>query len=127
MASFLPLLEKDVVERCGNRESDNRPPCADDLLVRETNTNIPQQMPDAIEAVEEHGESKEALERNLRRRGPRRDCRDHARGLKVPSRVRRSEVRKAEEVERAAKGNASDAVQRRGVPGDLRAVDGQMG
>lgn len=112
-ASFLRLLEEDVVKRCRNRESNNRPPGADNLLVREPNTNIPQQMPHAIEAVEKHGESKEALERNLRRRGPRRDRRNHARSLKVPSSVRSSEVCEAEQVERAAEGDAGDAVQRR--------------
>jgi hypothetical protein len=126
-ASFLHLLEKDVVKRRNNRKSNNRPPSADNLLVREPNTDIPQQVPDAVEAVEEHGESKEALERNLRRRGPRRDRRDHARRLKVPSRVWRSEVRETEQVQRAAERDARDAVQRRRVPGDLRAVDGEVG
>lgn len=37
-----------------------------------------------------------------------------------------SEVRNAEEVEAAAEHNAGDTVQRRGIPGDLGFVDGEM-
>ena len=84
-------------------------------------------MPNAVERVEEHGERKEALQGNLGSRGPGRDRRDHRRRLEVPSRVRRDEVCEAEEVQRAGQRDARDAVQRRGDPGDLRLVDGQVG
>jgi hypothetical protein len=123
----LRLLEEDVVQRRNNSQTNSSPPSANDLLVGEPNTHIPQQMPDTVEAVEEHGESKEALQRDLRRRGPRSNRRNHAGSLKVPSRVRRSEVGETEQVQRAGQSDACDAVQGRGVPGDLRAVDGEMG
>lgn len=84
-------------------------------------------MPYSVERMEEHGERKEALERNLCSGRPRRNSRNHARSLKVPSRVRCSEVCDAEEVEGARKRDAGDSVQRRGVPGDLGPVDGEVG
>lgn len=83
-------------------------------------------MPHTVERVEEHGERKEALQCHLGSHGPRRDGRNHGRSLEVPSGVGRGKVREAEEVERAGQSDARDAVQRRGVPGDLGAVDGEM-
>ena len=84
-------------------------------------------MPNTVERVKEQGESKEALERNLGGGGPCGDRRNHGCGLEVPSCVRRGEVGKAEEVQRARERDAGDTVERRGVPGDLRAVDREMG
>lgn len=84
-------------------------------------------MPHTVEAVEEHGESEEALKRDLGRDRPSSDRRNHAGRLEMPSRVRRSEVGKTKEVQRAGKRDAGDAVERRGVPGDLRLVDGEVG
>ncbi|OSS46828.1 hypothetical protein B5807_09059 [Epicoccum nigrum] len=121
------LLEEDIVQRCNNCQTNNRPSSPDNLLVGETDTNIPQQVPHAVERVEEHGEREEALQRHFGSRGPRRDGRDHRGGLKVPSGVGCGEVCETEEVQRAGQRNASDAVERGRVPGDLRAVDGQVG
>ena len=121
------LLEEDVVQRRNNRQPNNRPPSPDNLLVGETDTDIPQQVPHAVERVEEHGEREEALQRHLGSRGPRRDGRNHRGGLKVPSGVGRGQVCETEEVQRARERDARDAVERGRVPGDLRAVDGQVG
>ena len=84
-------------------------------------------MPHTVVRVEEHGERKEALKRQLRGSRPRGDCRNHGSRLEVPSGVRGDEVRKPEEVERAGQSNARNTVQGRGVPGDLGTVDGEMG
>lgn len=83
-------------------------------------------MPQSVEAVEEEREGEEALKANLDSGGPCSDCGDHGLGLQMPSRVRRSEVGEAEEVESGGQSDAGDAVQGRGVPGDLRLVDGEM-
>jgi len=77
--------------------------------------------------MEEEGERIEGLESRLDSCRPSRDRRNHGLGLEVPSRVGSDEVCDTEEVERAGQGDTSDAVERRGVPGDLRPVDGQVG
>lgn len=105
------LLEEDIVQRRDNCQANNAPARPDDLLVREPNTNVPQQMPNTVERVEEHGERKEALQRNLGSRGPRGDRRYHRRSLEVPSRVRRSQVREAEEIQGARERDTRDAVE----------------
>lgn len=84
-------------------------------------------MSQSVQAMEEEGERKEGLESRLDSRRPSCNRCDHGLRLEVPSRVRRDEVGDAEEVERAGQGNTSDAVERRGDPGDLRLVDGQVG
>ena len=45
----------------------------------------------------------------------------------MPSSVRGNQVGDTEEVEGAGECNSRDAVERRGVPGDLRLVDSQVG
>lgn len=45
----------------------------------------------------------------------------------MPSSVRSNQVGDTEEVEGAGEGDSRDAVERRGVPSDLRLVDSQVG
>ena len=71
-------------------------------------------MPNTVKRVKEHGESEEALQRNLDRSGPRGDRRNHGCRLEVPSCVRRREVCETKEVERARERDAGDTVQRGG-------------
>ena len=68
-------------------------------------------MPQSVEAMEEEGERKEALETNLYSRGPSSDGRNHRLGLKMPSGVWGSEIGEAEEVERAREDDAREAVE----------------
>lgn len=125
--SLSRLLEEDVVQRCRHGESNDRPARPDDLLVGETDTNVPGQMPDTVQRVEEEGKGEEALKGKLSRCGPSRNSRNQRCRLEVPSSVRRKEVGESKQIQRAAESDASDSVQRRGVPGDLRPVDGQVG
>lgn len=52
---------EDVVQRRRNGQSNSSPTSLDNLGILETNTHIPGQMPQSIDAVEEEGEGKEAL------------------------------------------------------------------
>ena len=83
-------------------------------------------MPEPIETVVSKRKRKRKLSQNLERSRPGRKRSRHAGALEVPSGERRDQVRGAEDVEQAAQGRASDAVQRRAVPGDLGLVDGEM-
>lgn len=69
-------------------------------------------MPQSVEAVEEEREGKEALKANLDSGGPRSNSGNHGLRLQMPSRVRRSEIREAEEVESGGESDAGDAVER---------------
>lgn len=83
-------------------------------------------MPQTIVAVEEEGECKESLEANLNSKRPSSNGSHHRLRLEVPASVRSNEVGYAEEVERSGENDGGQAVETRGVPGDLRLVDGEM-
>jgi hypothetical protein len=121
------LSEEGVVKAHDDGQSDSSPSRSDDLLVLEPDTHVPGQMPQAVEAVEEEGESEESLQSDLDSRGPSSNCRHHGLCLKVPSSVRSDQVGDAEDIEGSGEDDASESVERRGVPGDLRSVDGQVG
>ena len=121
------LPNEGIVQASSNRKGNNRPPTPDDLLVRETHTNIPHQMPYAIEAVKEEGKREEGLQSHLDNRWPSGNSCHHGLRLEVPSERGRGEVRDAEYVEGAGKSDSSDAIEATGEPGDLWAVDGKVG
>jgi hypothetical protein len=83
-------------------------------------------MPQSVEAMEEEWESEEALESKFNGCGPGGHGSDHGLRLEVPSGVRGGKVGEAKQVEGAREDNAGDTVKTRGVPGDLRLVDGKM-
>lgn len=121
------LSEEGVVKAAGDRQTDSSPARSDDLLVLESDTHVPGQMPQAVKAMEEEWEGEESLQSHLHGRGPSSNCRHHRLRLEVPSSVRSDQVGDTEEIEGAREDDASDSVERRGVPGDLRPVDGQVG
>lgn len=63
---------------------------------------------------------------NLGRNGPRSERRRQRRRLQVPAHQRRHQVGGAEGVKAPAEDGARDAVECGGVPGYLRAVDGEV-
>ena len=71
------LSNEGVVDRAHSCQRNNRPSCADNLLVLESETHIPSQMPQSVQAVEEERCGKESLEPNLDSRGPRSNRRNH--------------------------------------------------
>lgn len=84
-------------------------------------------MPQSIDAVERQRPRNHELGQDLQRHRPCRKAGRQARALKVQAQRRCDEVCGAVEVEDARDGNTGDTVQRGEVPGDLRAVDGEMG
>lgn len=105
------LSKEGVVKAEGDGQADSSPSRSDDLLVLESDTDVPSQMPQAVEAVEEERESVESLQSRLHSRRPSSDGRYHRLGLKVPSSVRSDKVGDAEEVEGARQCDAGDSVQ----------------
>lgn len=71
------LSEESVVKTHDDRQSDSGPSGSDDLLVLESDTHVPRQMPQAVEAVEEERESEEGLHSHLHSRGPCSNGRHH--------------------------------------------------
>lgn len=76
--------------------------------------------------MEEERKSEECLEANLSRRRPASNGCDHRLCFEVPSERRCGKVCETEQVQGTGEGDASDSIERRCVPGDLWAVDGQM-
>lgn len=84
-------------------------------------------MSNAIEAMERERQCKRELRRNLRSYWPRaKRCR-HGSRLEVPAEQRSDEVADAKDVECAGERGTCEAVCDGCVPGDLGAVDGEMG
>lgn len=108
-------------------QSHNRPPSPYNLLIRHRSSHIPRQMPQPIERVKRERKRQQVLGCDLGGDRPGRERRRHARALEVPAQRRRDQVGRAEDVETAAEHAARDAVERRGVPGDLGLVDAQVG
>lgn len=71
------LSEEGVVKTHDDRQSDSGPSGSDNLLVLESDTHVPRQMPQAVEAVEEEWESEEGLHSHLGSRGPCSNGRHH--------------------------------------------------
>ena len=71
------LSEESVVKTRDDCQPDSGPSGPDNLLVLESDTHVPRQMPHAVEAVEEERESKEGLHSHLHSRGPCSNGRHH--------------------------------------------------
>lgn len=83
-------------------------------------------MPNAVQAVESDGHGKAKLDEHL---GQQRQSAERSRNrsrLKMPADDRGDQVGSGKNVESARGDRARDTVQTTGVPGDLRAVDGQV-
>ena len=83
-------------------------------------------MPQAIKAVEDERKRQRSLESDLRDERQRRKAGHQRRAVPVPAQQRCHQIPEAKDVEAARQHAARDAVQCRRVPGDLRAVDGQV-
>jgi len=83
-------------------------------------------MPQPIKTVEDERERQSGLEGDLCNDRQRREASHQRRAVPVPAHQRRHQIAKAEDVETAGQHAARNAVQRRRVPGDLRAVDGEV-
>lgn len=83
-------------------------------------------MPNPIKNMERKRHREEQLRRNLRHDRPRREPSRQRCRAQVQSQNRRGEVPDPEEVEATRQHDTGDAVEHRRVPGDLRAVDGQV-
>lgn len=84
-------------------------------------------MPDAVEGVEDEGEGEQRLGGDLCGQRPGGEGGSDGLGLEVPAGERGDGVGGEEDVEAARQQRAGDTVERRGVPGDLRLVDAQVG
>ena len=84
-------------------------------------------MPDTIQTVERKRECYRHLRSHLRSQRQRAERSDQRRRLEMPAQSGSGEVCQAEDVETAGQHEASNAVQRRGVPGYLGPVDAQVG
>ncbi len=71
------LSKEGVVKAQGDRRSDSSPSSSDNLLILQSDTHVPGQMPQAVQAVEEERESEESLQSHLHSRRPRSNCCHH--------------------------------------------------
>jgi hypothetical protein len=115
------------VKRTGNSETNNSPSGSDDGLIRELPAGIPDQVTNAVPAVEGEGHGNDELGSYLEQHRPGTKGGGHRGALEVPAEERSGEVGGAEDVHAAGERGARDTVQTREVPGDLWAVDGEMG
>jgi len=83
-------------------------------------------MPDSLVRVEEEWQCKEAFDSDLDSGRPCSDGGDHRLRLEMPASVWRCEVGESPQVEGSGNDDGGQTVKARGVPGDLRLVDGQM-
>ena len=84
-------------------------------------------MPQTIQTVECKWPRHNHLGEDLRGHRPRSEASREHRGFQVQAERGREQVADAVEVESAGEGDAGDAIQRGGDPGDLPFVDGEMG
>ncbi|KAI9777252.1 MAG: hypothetical protein M1839_008982 [Geoglossum umbratile] len=124
---FAQQLYQRQGNRACHRQAHNCPPRPYNLLIQQLLPGIPDQMPNAIPAVIRKRQADKVLGSDLCGNGPGGKGGGDALGLEVPAEERGDEVGGGEEVERAAEERAADAVEGRAVPGDLRAVDGEVG
>jgi hypothetical protein len=76
--------------------------------------------------VEGEREGNESLGGDGEEGWPSSEARSKDRGLDMPAKGGRDQVKRAVGVEATAENAAGDAVQRREIPGDLRAVNSEM-
>ncbi|KAB8360923.1 hypothetical protein FH972_024655 [Carpinus fangiana] len=109
-----------VASRTGGRRLFNN------LLVRDGQTQIPHQMPQAVQAVERKGQGRDCLGRQLQHNRPLCEASGQSGGGDLPAEEGRREVGEGEEIEAAGQGNTGDAVEHGGVPGDLGLAENAM-
>lgn len=107
-------------------EANHGPASHLNLLVGDADGEIPGQMSEAVQAVECEWQADEELGEELGGDGPCAKGSGDASALDVPTKGGGSQVCEAEEVKGTGKGNSSDTVQCRQVPGDLGLVDTEM-
>lgn len=96
------------------------------MLVGQLLAQIPDQVTDAIEAVESHRQRGRELNQELRRDGQRTKRSRNGRGAQLPAEQRRRKIPHGKEVQRTGTDEARDSVEHTRVPSDLGTVDGQM-
>jgi hypothetical protein len=82
---------------------------------------------ETVQAVVGKRESEEALQTDLGGDGQPSESSSQRGRLEVPAEQGSGEVGSCEEVKRAGQDKTSDTVSGTTIPGDLRAVDGQVG
>ena len=109
-----------------HRQRHHHPPRHLHLAIPHLAARIPNQMADAVESMERERQRDAELDQRLGRGAAAGNPLRQRRRLEVPAQQRRGQVRGPEDVDPARERAARDAVQRRQVPGHLRAVDGQV-
>lgn len=120
------LHAKSQIQRAHNTGANDGPPGDDDLLVRECGARVPDQMAQAVEAVQGEGHGEESLKTDFQGDGQGAERGGHAGGFQVPAEQRGDEVGSAEDVDRARQRAAGDTIQCGQVPRYLRSVDSQV-
>jgi hypothetical protein len=119
-------LQEAQRQRTHSAQTHHKPARLVHLLVRNHARRIPGQMPQAIEGVEGEGPADQELGGALHEHGHLGEGSGDHGALEVPAEVGSDEVGGAEGVEAAGEDAAGDAVEGGEVPGDLRAVDGEV-
>lgn len=97
------------------------------LTITQLAARVPDEMPNAIESMKRERQRNTKLEPRLPPPGQRAERSRQRGGIEeMPAEEGGHEVGEPEDVEPARERGAGDAIQRAGVPGDLRAVDGQV-
>jgi hypothetical protein len=123
-----PLLSsKSKIKSTQRAKRHHSPTSLNNPLVGQETAGVPNQMSDAVDTVEGegHGNGEFNEEFGQQRQSTKSSC--DGRRLKVPANDGCNEVGSSENVERTRDSRACNAMQRTGIPGDLRAVDGKMG
>jgi hypothetical protein len=130
-ASYLHSQTKTLHERQSQRahhaQPHDGPPSINNLLIRQGRTRIPDQMPNAVQAVKSKRKGDEHLGQDFGEDGPSGEACCQGSALEVPAEHWGDEVCGTKEVDAAAEGGAGDAIEGRGVPCYLRSVDAEMG
>lgn len=95
------LQEKHQAQRTHNAQSHDRPSGGNDLLVRELGADVPDQMSDAVEAVEGKGNGEEGLDQHFHHEGQGGEAGSERGRLEVPANQGRHEIGRTEDVQGA--------------------------
>lgn len=116
-------LDQSKDQRGDETQSHHGPATLDDLLVGDSHTQIPDQVADAVEAVDSERERNEVLDQELSSHWQSSEGGSNRSGLEVPTQQRCDEVRSGESIETSRKESTGDTVGSGKVPSDLGAVD----
>lgn len=125
--SSIRLDEANQVDGRNQRCDNSSPSCSNDGLVGHRPSSIPSQMSQRVKPMEHKRPRDRRLRRNLQRNRPSRKRSSHRGAREGKSDKWADKVGEAEDVETAGHKRASNTVKSRGVPGYLRAVDGEVG